>query len=273
MAKITDMLEKKVGLEEGQIKKGYREGIEVEKAVTITESFLEERQEFFEKYLNHFSAYPDLFLDLITPTDSNFSLYFYQRLFLRACLRFRYHYTTACFTKGTLVITKNGNKPIEDIQPNDFVKTHKGWEKVLSPVTNHFEDNLYKFTDINGVSFTCTPDHVILTNHGWITAERAYEFGADGCKFIIPSGNSPDETVFFTNDFVGTELGIKKIEQLPKQQQEVYCLSVERIPSFSLANGVIVSNCRAFSKTFLSILALYLECVFMPGRRLCPLAS
>ena len=53
-----------------------------------------------------FSAYPDLFIDLITPRDSNFRLFPYQRIFLRACLRYRYHYCVAprAFSKSFLSI-------------------------------------------------------------------------------------------------------------------------------------------------------------------------
>lgn len=38
-----------------------------------------------------------------------------------------------CFTKGNLVLTRDGYKPIEDIRKGDYVLTHKGrWRKVLS---------------------------------------------------------------------------------------------------------------------------------------------
>lgn len=74
----------------------FREGIELEKGAILTEEYLIKNEGLFEKYANFFSAYPDIFIDLITPSDSNFSLFFFQRIFLRACMRFRYHYCTAC---------------------------------------------------------------------------------------------------------------------------------------------------------------------------------
>ena len=36
-----------------------------------------------------FSAYPDVYLDLINPKDSSFTLFFYQRITLRALMRFK----------------------------------------------------------------------------------------------------------------------------------------------------------------------------------------
>ena len=79
-----------------QVQHFFREGIELEKGAILTEEYLIKNEGLFEKSANFFSAYPDIFIDLITPSDSNFSLFFFQRIFLRACMRFRYHYCTAC---------------------------------------------------------------------------------------------------------------------------------------------------------------------------------
>lgn len=60
----------------------------------------------FGKYVGFFRQYPDIFIDLITPPNSNFKLYFYQRLFLRNALRKRYLYATfpRAFSKSFLSI-------------------------------------------------------------------------------------------------------------------------------------------------------------------------
>jgi len=80
---------------EGDNQKYFRDGIELEKGVVLTEERIIKNEELYRKYCNLFTAYPDLYIDIITPTDSNFELYFYQRIFLRACLRYRYHYCVA----------------------------------------------------------------------------------------------------------------------------------------------------------------------------------
>ena len=67
----------------------------VEKNVVLTKENIEKNRELIEKYMEYFSVYPDIFLDLIQPTETKFHLYFYQREFLRACMRYKYHYCIA----------------------------------------------------------------------------------------------------------------------------------------------------------------------------------
>ena len=75
--------------------KYFREGYELEKGVMLTKERIDRNIELYKDICNTFTVYPDKFVDLITPVDSHFSLYFYQRIFLRACMRHRYHYCTA----------------------------------------------------------------------------------------------------------------------------------------------------------------------------------
>ena len=49
-------------------------------------------------YVEYWRQYPDRLVDFLTPSDSNFSLYFYQRVLLR--IIFRYPYTYATFTRA-----------------------------------------------------------------------------------------------------------------------------------------------------------------------------
>ena len=74
-----------------------KDGIPVEKSVVLTKEFLDANKELFTSYLNYWLLYPDLFLDSIQPEEDkkNFNLFFYQRIALRASMRYRYHYWTA----------------------------------------------------------------------------------------------------------------------------------------------------------------------------------
>ena len=83
-----------------------KDGIPLEKGVTLTEDFVRKNYNVISDYINYFMAYPDLFLDLIKPQDSNFSLFFYQRIVLRAIMRYKEVYVTACraFSKSFLSI-------------------------------------------------------------------------------------------------------------------------------------------------------------------------
>lgn len=93
-------------LNEELLQRGMREGIEIEKGAILTEQYLIEHEELFRQYADFFTAYPDIFLDIIKPEGSNFTLFFYQRIVLRAIMRFREVYVTACraFSKSFLTI-------------------------------------------------------------------------------------------------------------------------------------------------------------------------
>lgn len=67
--------------------KFFRDGIELEKGAVLTARRIEKKRTIYEKFCQLWSSYPDLFLDIIKPLTSKFNLYFYQRIFLRVCLR------------------------------------------------------------------------------------------------------------------------------------------------------------------------------------------
>lgn len=69
--------------------------IPLDKGAILSESRIAEHIELYKQYFALFTAYPDRFIDLITPKDSSFQLFFYQRLYLRACMRYSYVYITA----------------------------------------------------------------------------------------------------------------------------------------------------------------------------------
>ena len=93
-------------IEEGKLKLAIRDGVELEKGVVITEEYLKQHEDLFIQYAEFFTAYPDLYLDIIKPVDSNFELFFYQRIVLRALMRYKSIYITACraFSKSFITI-------------------------------------------------------------------------------------------------------------------------------------------------------------------------
>lgn len=82
-----------------------RDGIELEKGTSLTTDYLEEHLEDIENIMGIFVAYPDLYLDTIA-TEFSHSLFFYQRIFIRACMRFKELYVVACraFSKSFISI-------------------------------------------------------------------------------------------------------------------------------------------------------------------------
>lgn len=79
----------------GTILRGMRDGTELDKGVVLTERYLEDHFDELGDMLSFFTVYPDCFLDVIAPADSHFTLYFYQRITLRAVMRFKNVYITA----------------------------------------------------------------------------------------------------------------------------------------------------------------------------------
>ena len=88
------------------IKIGVRDGITIDKGVVLNETYLQDNLENIGNIMSIFTAYPDLYLDLIKPQDSSFTLFFYQRITLRALMRFKDIYVTAprAFSKSFITI-------------------------------------------------------------------------------------------------------------------------------------------------------------------------
>lgn len=82
------------------------DGIPLEKGIVLTEEYVDSNFNVITQYLDLFLQYPDLYLDLITPAERNFQLFFYQRLLLRAFLRYRYVFGTftRAYSKSFLAI-------------------------------------------------------------------------------------------------------------------------------------------------------------------------
>lgn len=91
---------------EDYLKPTLRDGIPLEKGVTITEDRAIALESLLRKYFQYWTVYPDRFLDTIKPEGSKFDLYFYQRIVLRALMRFRVVYVCAprAFSKSFLAI-------------------------------------------------------------------------------------------------------------------------------------------------------------------------
>ena len=57
--------------------------------VVVTPQYVEDHRQEMEDMVRLFTLYPDYLVDVITPGDSYFKLFFYQRIFLRVCMRFK----------------------------------------------------------------------------------------------------------------------------------------------------------------------------------------
>lgn len=102
----TFLSSKRKLFDDSVVKRIERDGTEIEKGVVLTEDYLIKNEKLFANILNTFAAYPDIYLDMIKPADSNFNLFFYQRIVLRAIMRYKKIFVTAprAFSKSFITI-------------------------------------------------------------------------------------------------------------------------------------------------------------------------
>lgn len=183
---MLNRIHSKEGFEDQSLKYAQREGVDVEKGVILTEPYMEENRELFEKYANFFSAYPDIFLDLIKPEESNFTLFFYQRIVLRAIMRFKEVYIVACLKGDTPILTEKGMMPIKDFDPNLRVWSNGKWQEVENLNIRDWNGNLVKISGSNCFEedITVTDNHKFLVARGNNKDSRAGKFWKEGLEFF-----------------------------------------------------------------------------------------
>ena len=113
-----------------------------------------------------------------------------------------------CFRKGTLITTKNGLKPIEEIKKGDIVLTHNNrYKKVVVPMVNPAKE-IYSLKVMNSVETYVTPEHPVRAIEKFSkynSKERKYDISFSKPKWIkvkdlqkgkhyIQLGKSSEET-------------------------------------------------------------------------------
>lgn len=93
-------------LKDNQFEIPTRDGIHLQKGVVLNQDYLFKHFHEIENLFDFFMMYPDIFLDIIKPQESNFTLFFYQRMVLRALMRYKEVYITAprAFSKSFITI-------------------------------------------------------------------------------------------------------------------------------------------------------------------------
>lgn len=78
----------------------------------------------------------------------------------------------ACFTGDTIVLTRSGIRQIIEIQENDEVLTLNGWMPCTKSMKTRNDAKLVEVKFNDNTTVKCTPDHLFLTENGWISAEN-----------------------------------------------------------------------------------------------------
>lgn len=85
---------------------GTKDNVRIEKGVILSQDYLENHFDDVCNTMQFYSAYPDIFLDTISTEETKIKLLPYQRIFLRAVMRYRTVYVCACraWSKSFLTI-------------------------------------------------------------------------------------------------------------------------------------------------------------------------
>ena len=88
-------------------------------------------------------------------------------------------YSFPCFVPGTMVLTNNGYKNIENIQVGDLVLTHTNtYQKVVKPMRNYCNSNVYKINAMCSDPIYATEEHPFYVRkrfRKWNNEKRMYE--------------------------------------------------------------------------------------------------
>lgn len=71
-----------------------------------------------------------------------------------------FFYSSPCFLAGTMVLTRDGYKTIEDITSDDYVLTHtNSFQKVVKPMARHYRKDMMVVRSMSAADISCTPEH------------------------------------------------------------------------------------------------------------------
>lgn len=95
-------------------------------------------------------------------------------------------FSSPCFVAGTLVLTTEGLKPIEDVTTKDYVVTHNCIPQKVLKVGNKLSDSIIRVTGMCIDEILCTPNHPFYVRemyhhgHKWTRAFRSPQWKEAG---------------------------------------------------------------------------------------------
>ena len=103
-------------------------------------------------------------------------------------------YSYPCFVPGTMVLTDNGYKNIEDIQDGDMVLTHTNqYQRVVKPMRNYCDSYVYK------INAMCSDPICTTEEHPFYVRKRYFKYSLD-C--VYENGKEKKQRLFAEPEWV-----------------------------------------------------------------------
>jgi len=208
----------------------FIEDDDIEQSGFLTKKKVDEHLEECGNMLNLFMVYPDMFVDLITPKESKFHLFFFQRLILRSFARSTQTYAT--FSRGT---SKSFLADLDRYLKCMFIPRHNT-SIMAGTKTQAAQIAKQKIVDDLWVKFPLLANEMQRRRVAGKMLD-AYNMGKDYVEFKFKNGSSLG---------LGNVRGLRResiileeiIEQDPIQVNEVYLplLNKPRATCFGLIN-------------------------------------
>lgn len=157
-----------------------------------------------------------------------------------------------CFVAGTQVLTKEGYKPIEDIQIGDYVWTHKGRFKRVYDTMNKQSDDVYAVYIEGSLPILVTGNHPFYTRE----MSQLKKLSEPLWKEVNDLETTKDHVGIPINKYITLQphyICIDKCIWVPfkgktkvEGKYTVYNISVEEDESYTVSN-IAVHNCSTFS--------------------------
>ena len=120
-------------------------------------------------------------------------------------------YSSPCFVAGTLVLTENGYKKIEDITSEDRVITHTNtFQKVVKPMAKQYIGWMNRIKAMSMDSIECTPEHPFYVRK----MERVWDNSIRQYRRQFTSPTWEEAQYLGKRHYVGIAINTK--EELPK---------------------------------------------------------
>lgn len=197
-----------------------KNGIPIVKGVVLSKETIDRNKELFQLWLNYFTLYPDMYLDLIQRSDDKyFHLFPYQRVALRAAMRYRYHSwtstraTSKSFTiylagylrcalvpNTTIMLSSDVKGTVIKIAKQKFDEIFRHWPLLKNELKTRSDDgeqgekkgsDYYELYFKNGSQLTVVSKDTsrgLRANYG-IIEESATVDGTDYAEVLLPQLN------------------------------------------------------------------------------------